>query len=256
MIYIRPVFIFFILNVLTIFRFEEGELMLKKMTLAYLLAIGCFVFQTSAQTSPASPEPAKNQVKTPKAAVSAEPQKVDDQAPIQIGFWFDVPGNTQRVRVNGFRFGFPFSGTSHVSGLDLSLLGSDCAGFNGAQISIGFCNTSTRSHGLQASVFTCWSKVESDGVQVSLFNKADKSKGWQVGATNLSNNADGGQVSLVNIVEQLKGFQAGVVNVVTRSIGPQIGLVNYAERSSFQLGLININQKSSMPFMIFFNFSK
>ncbi len=226
--------------------------MLKKMTLAYLLAIGCFAFQTYAQTSPASPEPAKNQVKASKDAV----QNADEHAPIQIGFWFDVPGNTGRVRVTGFRFGFPFSGTSHVSGLDLSLFGSDCAGVNGAQLSMGFCNSSARSHGLQASVFTCLSKVESDGAQVSLFNKADTSKGWQVGATNVSDNADGGPVSLVNIVEQLKGFQAGIVNVVTRSIGPQIGLVNYAERSSFQLGLININEKSSMPFMVFFNFSK
>ncbi|MFA6103847.1 MAG: hypothetical protein WCV67_11435 [Victivallaceae bacterium] len=230
--------------------------MLKKMTLAYLLAIGCLAFQTSAQTSPAAPEQAKNQVKNSKETASAEPRKVDESAPVQIGFWFDVPGNTERVRVNGFRFGFPFSGTSHVSGLDLSLFGSDCAGINGAQISMGFCNSSVRSHGLQASVFTCLSKVESDGAQVSLFNKADKSKGWQVGGTNLSDSANGAQVSLVNIVGQLKGFQAGIVNVVTRSIGPQIGLVNYAERSSFQLGLININEKSSMPFMVFFNFSK
>jgi len=221
--------------------------MLKKITLAYLLAIGCFAFQTSAQTSPASPEPAENQEKT---------SNVDEHAPVQIGFWFDVPGNTGRVRVTGFRFGFPFSGTSHVSGLDLSLFGSDCKGFNGAQLSIGFCNTSTSSHGLQASVGTCINKGQFDGAQVSLFNKAEISKGWQVGGANLSNNVNGGQVSLVNIVEQIKGFQAGIVNVVTRSMGPQIGLVNVAERSSFQLGLININEKSSMPFMILFNFSK
>ena len=241
--------------VFSVLKYSKEEIMFKKMTLACLLAVGGFAFQASAQTSPAAPEQAKPQVKTPKAA-AAEPKQLEPSAPIQIGFWFDVPGNTERTRVSGFRFGFPFSGTSHVSGLDLSLFGSDIKGLNGAQISMGFCYSSARSHGLQASVFTCMNKAESDGLQVSLFNKADKSKGWQVGATNLSNNADGGQVSLVNIVEQLKGFQAGVVNVVTRSIGPQIGLVNYAERSSFQLGLININEKSSMPFMVFFNFSK
>lgn len=249
---IRSLFIFFN-RFNNIFDYHKDKIMLAKMTLACLLAIGCVALQTFAQNSPATPEQTKPSVKTPKIA---ESPKAEERAPVQIGFWFNEPGNTERVRVNGFRFGFPFSGTSHVSGLDLSLFGSDCAGINGAQISIGFCNSSARSHGLQASVFTCINKGQFDGANVSLFNKAEFFKGWQVGGTNLSNNVDGGQVSLVNIVERLKGFQGGVVNVVNRSSGPQIGLVNYAERSSFQLGLININENSSMPFMILFNFSK
>ena len=230
--------------------------MFKIMTLLCLVAIGCFALQSFAQTSPASPGQTENQVKTSKEAVSEKPSKLEERTPIQIGFWFDVPANTGRVRVNGFRFGFPFSGTSPVSGLDLSLFGSDCASLDGAHLSIGFCNTSAKSYGLQAAVGACMNKEHFDGAQISLFNKAEISKGWQGGGINLSNNVDGGQVGLANFVEILKGFQAGIVNVGTRIMGPQIGLVNFSERSNFQFGLININKKSSMPFMILFNFSK
>jgi hypothetical protein len=228
--------------------------MLKKMTLVCMSVIGSFAFQAFAETSaaPAAPEK-KVEV---KSATAVEAPKVTERSPIQIGFWFGVPGNTERVPVNGFRFGFPFSGTSPVSGLDLSLFGSDLAGLDGAQLSLGFCNTSSRSYGCQASVFTCMNKGHFDGAQIALFNKAEISKGWQAGCVNLTNNIDGGQVGLTNIVGQIKGFQAGIVNVVTRCRGPQIGLVNYSERTSFQLGLININKHSSMPFMILFNFSK
>lgn len=230
--------------------------MFKKMVLSCLLAMVSFSFHVVAQEPLPHQEKMPNTAKTSKDAVSTETAKFNHSSPIQIGFWFDVPGNTERVKVHGFRFGFPFSGTSHVSGLDLSLFGSDCVGIDGAQISIGFCNTSTKSYGFQAAVATCLNKGIFDGVQLSLFNKAEESKGWQVGGGNLSNNVDGVQFGLTNIVNRLKGFQAGIVNVVDRISGPQIGLVNYADRGSFQLGLVNINNKSSMPFMILFNFSK
>jgi hypothetical protein len=226
--------------------------MLKKMTLVCVAVVSGFAYQALAETTAV---PAGTETKTVKAAAVTENSKVE-RAPIQIGFWFDVPGNTGRVPVNGFRFGFPFSGTSPVSGLDLSLFGSDVKGIDGAQISFGFCNSTVRSYGAQISVFACLNKIHFDGGQISLFNKAEISKGWQAGCLNLSNDVNGGQVGLTNIAEQIKGFQAGVVNVITRSRGPQIGLVNYGERSSFQLGLININKHSSMPFMILFNFSK
>lgn len=229
--------------------------MLKKMTLVCVAVISSFAFQGLAETTEATPAPAKVEAKNAKSAV-AEPKNIGERDAIQIGFWFDVPGNTGRVPVNGFRFGFPFSGTSPVSGLDLSLFGSDVKGIDGAQISFGFCNSSVRSYGAQISVFACLNSMHFDGAQVSLFNKAEISKGWQAGGVNLSHDVNGGQVGLTNVVEQIKGFQAGVVNVVTRSRGPQIGLVNYGDRSSFQLGLININKHSSMPFMILFNFSK
>lgn len=229
--------------------------MLKKMLLLYLLAIVSFSFQVVAQTPLIHQEKAKNPAKT-KDAVSTETAKYDGSSPIQIGFWFDVPGNTERVKVHGFRFGFPFSGTSPVSGFDLSLFGSDCVSLDGAQISIGFCNTSAKSYGLQAAVGVCMNKGNFDGAQLSLFNKAEQSKGWQVGGGNISNDVDGAQIGLTNIVNRVKGFQAGIVNVVDRISGAQVGLVNYADRSNFQLGLVNINNKSSMPFMILFNFSK
>lgn len=243
--------------------------MLKKMSLACLMAISCASLQTFAQSPTIPQEQASNQVKTP-IETPAETKKTTDWAPVQIGFWFDVPGYTERVGVKGFRFGFPFSGTSPVRGFDLSLFGSDVSSLDGAQISVGFCNTSSASYGLQTALGTCLNKGHFDGVQISLFNKAEISRGWQVGGSNLSNDVDGSQLSIVNVTEQLKGgqvslianiakqvngFQVSVVNVLTRSIGPQIGLVNVAERSSFQLGLININEKSSLPFMILFNFS-
>lgn len=245
--------------------------MLRKRSLPCLMAIGFIALQTFAQTtSPVSSEQPNNQVKTSSEAVSAQPQKAVEWTPFEVGFWFDVPGYTKRVEVKGFRFGFPFSGTSPVRGLDLSLFGSDISSLDGAQMSIGFCNASTKSYGLQTAIGTCLSKEKFDGVQISLFNKSEISRGWQIGGASLSKDIDGSQLSIVNITEQLKGgqvslltnvaeqvngFQLSVVNVVTRNIGPQLGLINVAERSNFQIGLFNINKKSPMPFMILFNFS-
>ncbi|MFA7232257.1 MAG: hypothetical protein WC071_13380 [Victivallaceae bacterium] len=230
--------------------------MSKKMMLAGLVAVGCFAFNASAQTAAVPAEKAKVQVEATKATVPVEAVKTENSSPIQVGFWFDVPGYTEKYKVHGFRLGFPFSGTSMVSGFDLSLFGSHINNLDGAQVSIGYCGTSAKSYGLQAAVGVCMNTGHFDGVQLSLFNKADVSKGWQVGGGNVTDDIDGAQVGLANVVDKVKGFQAGIVNVVTRSIGPQIGLVNYADRSSFQLGLVNINKKSGMPFMILFNYSK
>lgn len=246
--------------------------MLRKSSLACLMAIGFVALQTFAQTtSQVSSEQPDNQVITSSEAVSAQPQKAVEWTPFEVGFWFDVPGYTKRVGVKGFRFGFPFSGTSPVRGLDLSLFGSDISNLYGTQMSIGFCNASTKNYGLQTAIGACINKGLFDGVQISLFNKAEFSGGWQIGGASLSKDIYGGQISIVNITEQVKGgqvslltnvaeqvkgFQLSVVNIVTRNIGPQLGLINIAERSNFQLGLFNINKKSPMPFMILFNFSK
>ena len=254
-------------------KLKKGRIMLRKRSLACLMAIGFVALQSFAQTPDvvsASPEQPNNQVKASTLPISAEPQKVAEWTPFEVGFWFDVPGYTQRVGVNGFRLGLPFSGTSPVRGLDLSLFGSDISDLDGAQMSVGFCNTSSKSYGLQAALGACLNKGHFDGIQVSLFNKADISRGWQIGGANLSDDVNGSQLGIVDVTEQLKGgqvsllasiakqvdgFQLSLVNVVTRNIGPQIGLINVAERSNFQIGLFNINEKSPMPFMILFNFS-
>lgn len=244
--------------------------MFKKRSLACLMAIGFVALQTFAQSTQTFAEQANSQLKATADTASAKSQEIESD-PVQVGFWFDVPGYTKNNKVKGFRFGFPFSGTSSVTGFDLSLFGSDVTRLDGAQMSIGFCSSSNESYGFQSAIFTCINEKHYDGGQLSLFNKSKIFKGWQIGGSNLSKDVDGSQVSIVNITEQLKGgqislvtnvaeqvkgFQLSLVNVVTRNIGPQLGLINVAERSSFQLGLININKKSPMPFMILFNFSK
>lgn len=255
--------------------------MKNKSSLALLAALGFLSFQAVADQTQEAPKPAiqpagavtasepapASAVSVPKTHAPAETIK---WTPFEFGLWFDVPGYTKRVGVNGFRLGFPFSGTSPVRGLDLSLLGSDVSSIDGAQISVGFCNSSKSSYGLQAAVGACINNENIDGVQVSLLNKGKLNRGWQIGGGNLSDNVIGSQLGIVNVTEQSKGgqvslitnvaeqndgFQVSLVNVLKRNIGPQIGLVNVADRSNFQIGLINVNLDSPIPFMIIFNFS-
>lgn len=270
--------------------------MFKKSSLACLMAIGFVSLQTFADSAtlsvsaPAAEKVAATPAVTPAPVVAPitapqdvaqanhlneptfkESQKVESWTPFEVGFWFDVPGYTKRVGVNGLRLGLPFSGTSPVRGLDLSLFASDVSSFDGAQISAGVCNASNANYGLQTSLITCVNGGKSSGVQVSLVNDSDKFIGWQIGGANTSKEVNGSQLGVVNVSQELKGgqvsllaniakqvdgFQLSLVNVLMRDIGPQIGLVNVAERSNFQIGLVNVNGNSSMPVMILFNFSK
>jgi len=255
---------------------------MKRMMLMSMLAAGSFMFSTvgiaaerccssaadnletdsvkmveavSAEQENITVEVDANDAAQPKKVIVPKPSK-DSDSVVQFGIWFNFPGYTKRNDVNGFRLGLPFSGTSAVSGFDLSLLGSHIRNLDGLQMSSLYSGTSGKSDGVQLSLGACLNNEVFNGVQVSLFNKGVVHRGWQVGLVNLDEQADGVQFSLVNVVDVLKGFHAGIVNVANRSMGPQIGIFNYAGRGSFQLGLFNVNTTSRMPFMLLFNFSK
>lgn len=230
--------------------------MLKKMILVFLPVFVGLSFNVYSQNQPALPVKTKVSTDTLGDVTTVESYRIDDWASVQIGFWFNAPGNTEKVRVNGFRFGFPFCGTSPVSGLELSVLGASSVSLEGTQLSFGFCNTSTKSYGLQLAGGLCMNKGDFEGTQVSFFNMSEYSKGFQAGGVNLSNDIDGTQIGIANIAQRNEGFQAGVLNVVNRGRGTQIGLINYADRNDFQLGVLNFNNKSLMPFMFLFNCSK
>ena len=218
-------------------------------TMLCMLIAGGFVLSTATQA-------VANPVKKRENVVVCENAE-DTANAVQFGFWFDVPRYTKRNDVHGFRWGLPFSGTSSVKGFDWSLFGSHIKSLAGLQIGTGYCGASEKSIGAQLSLGACISGERFDGIQISLFNKDVEHRGWQCGVVNLGDQVDGAQHGVVNIANILKGFNVGIVNIVTeRCMGPQIGLVNYSNRSNFQLGLININKNSVMPFMILFNFSK
>lgn len=66
----------------------------------------------------------------------------------------------------------------------------------------------------------------------------------------------GVQTSLVMCkAQEIKGLQFSVVNVAEEMCGLQLGVVNLAERKSFQIGLLNYLEDSSLfPFLPIFNF--
>ena len=59
-------------------------------------------------------------------------------------------------------------------------------------------------------------------------------------------------VSLINLIEQNYGLQVGIGNFSARDTGIQIGVLNMD--GSLQIGLLNYNPKSYIPFMPLINF--
>ena len=59
-------------------------------------------------------------------------------------------------------------------------------------------------------------------------------------------------VSLINLIEHNYGLQVGIGNFSARDTGIQIGVLNM--NGSLQIGLLNYNPKSYIPFMPLINF--
>ncbi len=95
------------------------------------------------------------------------------------------------------------------------------------------------------------------GLQGGLINIAEeKTTGLQAGLTNISGDVDGLQFSAVNVATgAVDGSQMGVVNVAEKANGLQIGVFNVAQKSGFQIGLINFISDNWLQFSFLVNAS-
>jgi len=105
------------------------------------------------------------------------------------------------------------------------------------------------------------------GVSVQGIGRTERFAGLQFGLVNLLTRFQGVSFSLVSGMWENRGLQAGLVNLsgdalpdfcgckgVSRGGGMQLGIVNGAT-GGFQLGLLNYNENSPVPWMVLFNAS-
>lgn len=56
-------------------------------------------------------------------------------------------------------------------------------------------------------------------------------------------------------VKEMNGIQFSIANIAEKVGGLQLGVFNYAKDSSFQIGIINVNEKGFLPWFPVINFS-
>jgi len=105
------------------------------------------------------------------------------------------------------------------------------------------------------------------GISVQGFGKTDRFSGLQFGLVNFITNFQGVDFSLVSAVWESRGLQVGLANFSGNTVPPscreegiphgggmQLGVFN-STTNGIQMGLLNYNENSPIPWMILFNAS-
>lgn len=189
-----------------------------------------------------------------------------DFTPIQIG----VIGNLFDTKnVYGFSFALPVSSNENNYGIATGIWGKSK---NHCGIQLNLFNCANELNGVQIGFIGILEKAKgkasesSGGVQLNLLgNISETLFGFQSGLFNQSGRLNGMQFGLVNGADQ--GLQLGLVNIFNspRTLGGfdscqsdariQIGIYNHSNSSVFQVGALNYNKNSLIPFFPLFNFS-
>jgi hypothetical protein len=119
---------------------------------------------------------------------------------------------------------------------------------NGLNVSSGCFMTATNVNGLSVSPFNKINKM--NGINITALGlKSDVLNGFSLGGYNGTNKLNGVCIGLFNETYCLKGMQIGFYNFSVANSGVQIGVFNMSKSKGFQIGLWNINNKRSMPFI-------
>jgi hypothetical protein len=119
---------------------------------------------------------------------------------------------------------------------------------NGLNISTGCFFTTTSMNGLNISAGNKFKYF--NGLSVTVLGTiADHQNGLAIGVYNANNDLAGSTVGVYNQSYQLSGLHLGIFNQTRINRGLQIGVLNKSNSKGFQLGLWNVNNKRSMPFL-------
>jgi len=119
---------------------------------------------------------------------------------------------------------------------------------NGVNLSTGCFFTSTDMTGLNISLGNKFNNF--NGISLApLGTLAGKQNGLSIGIINGNNSLSGATFGIYNQSQDLKGLHLGVVNRAKRNGGLQIGVYNKSFSKGFQLGIWNVNNKRSLPFL-------
>lgn len=119
---------------------------------------------------------------------------------------------------------------------------------NGLNVSSGCFFTTTNMNGLNISAGNKFNNF--NGLSVTVLGTIiDHQNGLSVGIYNANNDLAGSTIGIYNQSYQLNGLHLGIFNQTRINRGLQIGVLNKSNSKGFQLGLWNINNKRSMPFL-------
>ncbi|MCD0468253.1 LA_2272 family surface repeat-containing protein [Flavobacterium sp. JAS] len=119
---------------------------------------------------------------------------------------------------------------------------------NGLNISTGCFFTTTSMSGLNISAGNKFKNF--NGLSITVLGTiADHQNGIAIGIYNANNDLAGSTVGVYNQSYQLSGLHLGIFNQTRINRGLQIGVLNKSNSKGFQLGLWNVNNKRSMPFL-------
>jgi len=119
---------------------------------------------------------------------------------------------------------------------------------NGLNVSSGCFFTTTNMNGLNISAGNKFNNFSGLSVTV-LGTIIGNQNGLSVGIYNANNDLKGSTLGIYNQSYQLSGLHLGIFNQTRINRGVQIGVLNKSSSKGFQLGLWNINDKRSMPFL-------
>jgi hypothetical protein len=94
-------------------------------------------------------------------------------------------------------------------------------------------------------------KEKSCGIAANVFSLGQEHYGISLGLVNLFDRCNGLAVGIVNLMTYNNGVSVGVVNSAPNNIF-QLGLFNSSE-SGLQIGLLNYNSRSYIPWLPFVN---
>ena len=102
-----------------------------------------------------------------------------------------------------------------------------------------------KCYGASINVFSLLN--ENNGLSLGLFNMGNNN-GITLGLCNLVIDNDGISLGIINLWENNAGVLVGVFNYISKKNTFQLGIYNQAE-GGFQLGLLNYNPKSYIPWL-------
>lgn len=164
-------------------------------------------------------------------------------APGTTPFQFAAPGlrAPDVPDVSGMRFSILHGRNRSTRGVDLGLLSlSDTTHFSGFSAILGMGRVSGTMNGLATGLINVHTSRDT-GVNMALVNRVNTVE-------------SGANVGVVNTADGYTMLDLGALNVSDRS-SVQIGVLNITKKiSGVQLGLLNIAENGFLPMFPFFNF--
>ena len=138
----------------------------------------------------------------------------------------------------------------NISILPIHLFSPLDTDIRGVYLSPGLVGLAKNIYGVNCGILTV-TEEKSCGITANVFSLGQKNYGISFGLVNFWDRCNGLTAGLVNLMTYNNGVSVGVVNLAPNNIF-QLGLFN-SSKSGLQIGLLNYNPKSYIPWLPFVN---